>query len=172
MKKILFLTWIALTMIGSQITTMAQAPATSNRQRLNAEQIIQKRTAQMVQTLMLDDETAARFTPVYTQYLKDKMACRITKKQVKGQQKGMKSEMTDAEAENVIKDRFAQSHKILDIQEKYYNQFRRILTPKQILRIYQNEKATREGLRKEMKRRNLRKGMMMQNNQQQDTQQN
>jgi hypothetical protein len=100
------------------------------------------------------------------------MACRITKRQVKGQQKGMKSEMTDAEAENVIKDRFAQSHKILDIQEKYYNQFRRILTPKQILRIYQNEKATREGLRKEMKRRNLRKGMMMQNNQQQGMQQN
>lgn len=33
-------------------------------------------TGKMVQTLMLDDATSAKFIPVYSQYLKEKMDCR------------------------------------------------------------------------------------------------
>ena len=91
--------------------------------------------------------------------------------------------MTDEDAENIIQNKFAQSRKLLDIQEKYYNQFRKILTPKQILKIYQSEKTTHQRLRQEMNNRMMRQGSaksnqlrsrqkMMQQNVQQNAQQN
>lgn len=61
--------------------------------------------------------------------------------------------LTDAEIEKQIKDQFAQSRKILDIREKYYNEFRKILSPKQIAKIYQTEKSNANKFRKEFDRR-------------------
>ena len=60
---------------------------------------------------------------------------------------------TDAEIEKEIKDQFAQSRKILDVREKYYNEFRKILSPKQIMKIYQTEKRNANKFRKEFDRR-------------------
>ena len=60
---------------------------------------------------------------------------------------------TDAEIEKQIKDQFAQSRKILDVREKYYNEFRKILSPKQIMKIYQTEKSNANKFRKEFDKR-------------------
>ena len=54
--------------------------------------------------------------------------------------------------EQAIKARFAQSRKILDVREKYYNEFRKILSPKQIMKIYQTEKSNANKFRKEFDR--------------------
>jgi hypothetical protein len=154
MKKYLFFMVVAIAMIGNQSLAMAQVQKGQNKKRLSTDQVIQKRTAQMVQTLMLDDKTTAQFTPVYSQYLKERMACRSNCK-IKGNKKGITQGMTDEEAENIIKEKFAQSHKILDVQEKYNKQFHKILSSKQILRIYQNEQKTYQRLRQEMNRRKM-----------------
>ena len=58
-----------------------------------------------------------------------------------------------AEIEKQIKDQFAQSRKILVVREKYYNEFRKILSPKQIMKIYQTEKSNANKFRKEFDRR-------------------
>ena len=60
---------------------------------------------------------------------------------------------TDAEVEQAIKARFAQSRKILDIREEYYNEFRKFLSPKQIQKMYNMEKHNGDKFRKEMKKR-------------------
>ena len=39
--------------------------------------MMQMQTNQMVKTLMLDDATAAKFTPVYEKYLKELRECRM-----------------------------------------------------------------------------------------------
>ena len=46
-----------------------------------------------------------------------------------------------------------QSRKMLDIREKYYNEFSKILSQKQILKIYQQEKMNANKFRKEFDRR-------------------
>ena len=61
--------------------------------------------------------------------------------------------LTDAEVEQQIKGRFAQSRRILDVREKYYNEFRKILSPKQIMKIYQTEQNNADKLKKEFDRR-------------------
>lgn len=52
--------------------------------------------------------------------------------------------MTDAEAERIIKERFARAKEILNIREKYYAIYSGFLSQQQILRIYDQENHMRE----------------------------
>jgi hypothetical protein len=61
--------------------------------------------------------------------------------------------MTDDEIATMLRNQFTQSRKMLDIREKYYNEFSKILSQKQILKIYQQEKMNANKFRKEFDRR-------------------
>lgn len=140
---------LAALLIGSQTISAQNKDNKTNKQRPTPEQMIQRQANQMVTTLMLDDATAAKFTPVYEKYLKDLSECRMMNRRERPRNNNAeatpatKPVLTDAEIEKQIKDQFAQSRKILDIREKYYNEFRKILSPKQIAKIYQTEKVMR-----------------------------
>ena len=54
---------------------------------------------------------------------------------------GEKPALTDAEIEARIEKRFAQQRQMLDIREKYYKELKKILTPKQLQRIYEKHPA-------------------------------
>ena len=60
---------------------------------------------------------------------------------------------TTDELRRHIQTRFAQSRKILDVREKYYNEFRKFLSPKQIQKMYNMEKHNGDKFRKEMRKR-------------------
>jgi hypothetical protein len=60
---------------------------------------------------------------------------------------------TDAEVEKMIKKRFAQSRKMLDIREKYYDKFRKFLSPKQIQKVYEMDMKDTRRFHNEMNRR-------------------
>ena len=147
---------IAAIMIGSTSKASAQNVPVK-KQHITEEQIIEKRTNQMIQILMLDDATTAKFAPVYSQYLKEKMDCRkmaLTERSRinKGTDMNMK---TDADVDAMIQNQFTQSHKMLDIREKYYAKFHKILSPKQILKIYQTEKQDQRKMIREMFKRRM-----------------
>lgn len=153
---------LAALLIGSQLTLFAQnQPKNTKRERPTQEQILQMQTNQTVKTLMLDDATAAKFTPVYEKYLKELRECRMMNrktdrpKPAEGVEKkdASKPSLTDAEVEKMIKDQFTQSRKMLDLREKYYNEFRKILSPKQIMKIYQMEKSNADKFKKEFNKR-------------------
>jgi len=154
MKKYLFLMMIAVIMTGSTSKTIAQNVPVK-RQHLTEEQIIEKRTNQMIQILMLDDATTAKFTPVYSQYLKEKMDCRKMASAERFKRNKEASMKTDADIDEMIQNQFSQSHKMLDIREKYYAKFHKILSPKQILKIYQSEKQDQKKMLKEMFKRRM-----------------
>lgn len=150
-------------MLLAAFAVYSQSAFAQEKKRPDKEKIQAMQCNQMVKALMLDDATAAKFTPVYMQYLKELSDSRISsprRPKVKGAtvtQETQKTEPkpipTDAEVEKAIKDRFAQSRKILDIREKYYNEFRKILSPKQIMKIYQLEKGNAHKLQNEWKKR-------------------
>ena len=141
----------------------SQSAFSQERKRPDREKIQAMQCNQVVKALLLDDATAAKFTPVYMQYLKElsesrisnsrKLKAKETATPEKVQKTEPKSIPTDAEVEKAIKDRFAQSRKILDIREKYYNEFRKILSPKQIMKIYQLEKGNARKFQNEWKKR-------------------
>lgn len=157
--RILFIALTAI-VLGSQMTLSAQEKKKANKQHFRAMQC-----NQIVSALALDDATAAKFVPVYENYLNDMRATHgmsAGKKAVKPVAKGgtapavkpaVKPMPTDAEVEQAIKNRFAQSRKMLDVREKYYNEFRKVLSPKQIMRVYQLEKKNAQHFQKELKKR-------------------
>lgn len=114
---------------------------------------------QMVEALALDDETAAKFIPVYKAYLEELRACRGPKMRPEGRKPGEKKELTDEEVEKRILNSFAQMRKILDVKEKYYQEFRKILSPKQIQKIYNRERMNGARLQHEKERRGMERPM-------------
>jgi len=125
-------------LLSSPLTIFGQNEQKSKRQenRPTFEQVEQKQCNRMVKELMLDDVTSAKFIPLYKQYLEDIRACKLLKYKRDMKERNNKVAQTDEEIEKMIKDQFEQTRKMVDIQEKYYNDFQKILTPKQILRIY------------------------------------
>ena len=156
---------LAALMVGSLTTISAQNKDNKDKkQRPTQEQMIQMQTERMVKSLMLDDATAAKFTPVYEKYLKEVRDCRMMNhkpRMKKDAPQGtdansatpQKPTMTDADIAQQIKGQFAQSRKMLDIREKFYNDFSKILSQKQIMKIYQMERNYADKFKKEFDRR-------------------
>ena len=151
MKTKFIYVMMAALLIGSQTISAQNKDNKDQKQRPTPEQMMQRQANQMVKTLMLDDATAAKFTPVYEGRMMNRHE-RNRRNNAEAKQTA-KPVPTDAEIEKQIKDQFAQSRKILDVREKYYNEFRKILSPKQIMKIYQTEKSNANKFRKEFDRR-------------------
>ena len=89
---------MAVLLMGSQMTLSAQnTDNKQKKQRPTPEQMVQMQTKQIVKTLMLDDATAAKFTPVYEKYLKELRECRMMTHKARTEK--TKGQGTDAKKE-------------------------------------------------------------------------
>ncbi len=68
-----FLMVLVAIFMGSQVTLFAQEKkgARPERKQLNKEQMQEMQCSQIIKGLALDDATAAKFTPVYKQYMEE-----------------------------------------------------------------------------------------------------
>lgn len=158
--KYLVMLFVACVM-STQVMNAQNEGQKRGRKRMTLEQMTDFQANKIVQDLGLDDATAARFTDVYKKYMKEMDAVRTKNfpKKPKGES-DVKPEggqprpaPTDAEVEKRIKENFAQSRKMLDIREKYYDEFRKFLSPKQIQKIYDQGQFLKGKFHKEMNRR-------------------
>ena len=107
----------------------------------------------------LDDKTAARFTDVYKKFMKE--IDDVRKEEFANFAKGKegvdgKKKMqapTDEDIDKMMRSRFVQSRKVLDIREKYYDEFRKFLSPKQVQKVYDQGQMNQGKFFKEMNRR-------------------
>ena len=126
------------------------------RPRMTMEQLADKQAAKIVTDLGLDDKTAAKFTEVYKKYMKelDDVRKEFPLYGVKGMKaKAQASIPTDEEVDKMMRDRFKQSRKMLEVREKYYDEFRKFLSPKQVQKVYDHGQMNRNLFHKEMNRR-------------------
>ena len=124
-----------------------------SRKRMTMEQMVDMQSRKIIGDLGLDDKTAARFTDVYAKYMKEMNDLR-KEYMPKRPEAGKKPSMpTDAEVDKMMRDRFKQSRKMLDIREKYYDEFRKFLSPKQVQKIYDQGQMNHGKFHKEMNRR-------------------
>lgn len=127
MMKKYFLTAVFALFIGSGI--YAQTPGQGVRKEWNSELIAKRKAAQ----LMLDDAAMTKFMPLYQEYLEALKENRGTK-----ESRQNKAQLTDEEMDKMMQDRFERQQKNLDIQKKYYDKFKKILTMRQVRMLYQN----------------------------------
>ena len=93
-----------------------------------------------VQTFNLAGEDSAKFVNTVQAYNKQLRAIRL---QYKPEKPAEGKELTEEQVEKRIINSFEQSRAILDTREQFYKEFRKILSPKQINRIFKDEQARR-----------------------------
>lgn len=143
--KALFLTVIMAAFCG---TAYAQK---SDKQRMSREQLAEVQARHIAQQLAFDDETTAKFVDTYSRCQKEVWSLAPRKRVGKGASKN------DRETEEAIEERFDRSQKLLDIRKKYYKEYSKFLTPKQIQRVYSIEKNMMKRLGKNANRRKNRR---------------
>lgn len=110
-----------------------------NRQRMTREQLAETQAKYITKEMAMDDSTAEKFIKTFCQFQKDIWA-------LGPRPKKDSSNRSEAETEQALEERFAHSQKILDLRKKYYIEYSKFLTPKQIEQVYKLEKEIMDRL--------------------------
>lgn len=106
---------------------MARNPQKPEKRELTPAERMDASLKRLEGRLMLDEETAAKFAPLYKKYLEALRNCRPECPKEKGQK-----ECTDAEIEKRLEEHIACERKRLDVQEEYLQKFKKILNARQL----------------------------------------
>ena len=123
-------------MLTLGIVSAQQSGAKGQDGRQRIEQQVRQYTA----AFSLNEAQAQQFSALYKEYSKKLRAIHDRYYQPRPAEG---TSLTDEQIEQRILDNFAQSRAIIDVREQYYKKFRKILTAKQINRIFEDEKARR-----------------------------
>jgi len=143
---------ITLAVVTFNLTLNAQ----NNRQRISREELAKTQAKHIATELAFDEATTAKFTETYCNYQEEiwNLGPRIRKNDGAKQ-----TSSAEQESEEEIKAKFEQSQKILDIRKKYYNEYSKFLTQKQIQRVYEIEKDIMKRLSKHGSKDKGRRGL-------------
>lgn len=133
MKKMLFT--LAFAAISCTTLFAQNMPEPQKKQRKPIT--IEKQVNRMANQLMLDDATAAKFAPLYKEYLESLQGCcaqNCCKKAAACPKSN--ATLTDKEIEARIEKRFEMQQQRLDIQKKYFDKFKKILNAKQLEKVF------------------------------------
>ena len=146
MNRMITLMALAIAMMTLSVNSFAQTA--DKKQRISREQLAEAQAKHIAHDLALDDVTTLKFIKTFCDYQKEVWA-------LGPRVQGKNTDMSDAEVEQAIKARMDRSQKILDLREKYYKEYSKFLTQKQIQHVYELEKQTmkRLGRRGQMGRR-------------------
>ena len=158
MKTKYFFVLIAAFVMGTQVMNAQRheygKKMNHKRGEISMETVAEMQANKIIGELGLDDKTAAKFTDVYKKYMKEMNDLRKEyMPKVKAGEVSMSSMPTDAEVDKMMRNRFKQSRETLDIREKYYDEFRKFLSPKQVQKIYDQGQMNHGKFFKEMNRR-------------------
>ena len=126
----------------------AQTQQSNNQQRLSREELAEKQARHIAHELALDDATTQKYVATFCAYQKEVWALGPRVKRHSA------DTATEAEAEQANKARMEQSQKILDLREKYYKEYSKFLTQKQIERAYELEQQTMRRLARHHRQHN------------------
>jgi hypothetical protein len=135
MKNLLKINLMAVLVLVFCTMATAQDP----HQRMSREQLAEKQAKHIAHELAFDETTTQQFIETYCAYQQEVWALGPRQKP---------EPTNDEEAEQAIKERFERSQKILDLREKYYEEYSKFLTQKQIQRVYELERQAMNRLEK------------------------
>lgn len=129
------------------LTTLVLAQ--ENEDKGKRAEIEAKKIAFISSSMNLTPEEAQIFWPVYNQLENERKEHR---KQMKDSRpEGPRSDLSDAEIEKAIRNQFTMKRKEIDIQEKYFEEFKKILPANKIARLYMAEEKFKREILKEFK---------------------
>ena len=122
-------------LLAALLICLLPAVASAQKERPTKEQVNRYRAVKMARQIGLDTEAENAFVPLYEGFQKEMAVIMRESRQ------GRSAEVTtDEQAERNIQADFRTSRKVLDLRERYYAEFRKVLTPLQIRKMYAIEK--------------------------------
>jgi len=122
-----------------------------NPNQLLRQRVEQAKLRQIQQNLKMDEATFVRFRPIYLQYERS-----IANIDFKSQNRLMNvnaDSLSAQEAENLILEQWVRAKKLINIRERFYMEFRKILTAQQLVKFYQTETQIRKKVMTELVKR-------------------
>lgn len=89
------------------------------------------RAKHVADALLLDDAAQAKFVPLYQEYMKALAECRTPRTR-----RAPEAKVTEKELDEQMKLRFESEQKRLDVQKNYYDKFKKIMTVRQVQKLY------------------------------------
>jgi hypothetical protein len=147
MKKI-FSTLFYVLILFLSLNAQSQNP---NRFPVLHERIVQAKLREIKFSLKLDQDRFLQFRPIYLKYEQDISGVDFRKM---GRLMKVETDSLSAdEADQLIVNQLESAKKLISIREKYYKEFRTVLTPQEIIKLYQTEAELRKKVMQELKRR-------------------
>lgn len=122
----------------------------TGKQRLTREQLADKQARYIAGEMAFDDQTTEQFVKTYCNFQQDLWA-------IGPRPKRAKADRTEAEAKEAMNDRFEHSQQVLDLRKKYYAEYSKFLTQKQIERVYKLENSMMKRLSQRAQKRRAQK---------------
>lgn len=129
-------------------TCTASAQHRRGGERISREQLAEKQARHIAEKLALTSEASEKFIATYLKCQQEVWAL--------GPRQGRlgKGTMTESQTDSVIQSRFEHSQKLLNIRKKYYAEYGKFLTAKQIERVYELERQMMKRLSQRAAQRN------------------
>lgn len=116
------------------------------RQRINQAKLREIRIS-----LNLDQPTFAQFRPIYLKYEHEISGIDLIK--MARLMKVDTDSLSAEEADQLIVNQMESAKQLINIREKYYKEFKTVLKPQQIIKLYQTEAELRKKVMAELQRR-------------------
>ena len=137
MKNLLKINLMALLVLVFCSMGVAQDKQ-DKHQRMSREQLAEKQAKHIAQELAFDEATTQQFVETFCAYQQEVWALGP---------RPQNEPSNDEEAEQAIKERFERSQQILDLRQKYYEEYSKFLTQKQIQDVYKMERQVGDHLK-------------------------
>jgi len=137
------------------LTMFSLGAQSQNAKRLPIvrERILQAKLVEIRRSLNLDQATMQRLRPIYIEYEKEILGVNTNNQR---RLMSVNSDtLTPQEAEKLVMVQLENAKRLIDIREKYYHKFKTVLTPQQIVRLYQTEAQIRQKVTQELRRRSM-----------------
>ena len=133
------------------IALWAQRPLPQERQRELQMQMTEASLSEMRMRLNLTDEQMSRLRPVYKQYQKKVAHLNMLNHRLFNRVNA--DTLSDEQARTLLKGYIDREQKLYNLNKRYMNDLLQILTPQQVIGLYQSDSFIKWKIRKEYLRR-------------------
>ena len=128
----------------------AQAQVPGRNPQLQ-QRLIQAKLMEIKKALALSDAEMNQLTPVYRRYEEEKLSVRFPQQ---GQLlRTSIDSLSHSEADKLIAAHLDNAVRMSTIRRKYYNEFREVLSPQQVVQLYRSDAMLNKKVMQEMRRR-------------------
>ncbi len=125
-----------------------------NKRKEVKEKIESQKIAFITKELNLTSTEAQQFWPIYNEYSdkNEELLKSMGRKNIENKSIDV-NEITDKEAIDIADEQIVLAQKLLDLRKKYHLEFKKVLPPKKLLKLYIAEREFKKILLKEIKDR-------------------